>query len=246
VVPLTYALLILLLPRLGSISDPSGERRLAYGASIAGVPYLFHGFSYATFGHLSQATLPFVVASIAFSAYLFKIGRHCLSLGVLLGLTGLVLACWLPREPIVEYLRARDRFAPIEIQNSRFLLPRADVQLMRAAQVAFDGCGARDGSFLAPPDFPAVYAFLRARSPFWEVYFILFRLPRSEESETRHIDALIQNRTALIMLTPADERGMRVVYPRLLDYILTHYQRINTAAPNEDFQLYHIPQACGP
>jgi len=243
--PLTYVLLLLLLPRLGPISDESGERRLALGASIAGVPYLFHGFSYATFGHLSQATLPFVVASIAFSAYLFKIGKRPLSLGVLLCLTGLVLACWLPREPVVEYLRARDRFEPIEIENTRFLLPEADAELMRATRVAFDSCGARDGSFLASPDYPSLYAFLKTRSPFWEIYFILFRLPRSDESQTRHIDTLIQNRTALILLTPADEKGMRVVYPRLLDYILTHYQPMNTAAANSDFHFYYMPQWCG-
>jgi hypothetical protein len=243
--PLTYALLLLLLPRLGNISDQSGERRLACGASIAGIPYLLHGFSHATFGHLSQATLPFVVASIAFSAYLFKTGKRYLSLSVALGLTGLVLACWLPREPIVEYLRARDLFQPIRIESRPFLLPGADVQVMRAAQVAFDGCGARDGSFLASPDYPALYAFLETRSPFWEVYFILFRLPRSEESQTRHIDALIQNRTAVILLTPSDEKAMRVVYPRLLDYILTHYQPMNTPAVSGDFQIYYMPEWCG-
>lgn len=243
--PATYGLLLFLLPRWGQGFDQSGERRLACGASIAGIPYLFHAFSYANFGHLAQASLPFVVASAALSAYLAKIGKLGLSLCVLLSLTGLVLACWLPREPALEYLRKRAGYKPIEIQNTKFELLSEDAELLLASQNAFQRCGSRDGSFLASPTYPSPYAFLRTRSPFWEVYFIFLRLPRSEESQAKHIEALVQNQTSVILLNQADEQGMGVVYPRLLEYISTHYQPMKPAFPIGDFKLYYQPQSCG-
>jgi hypothetical protein len=103
--PVTYVLSLLLLPSF----DHSGECRLAYGASIVGFRIFFHVLTNPHFPHLAQASLPFVVASAALSAYLCKIGMLRLSLFVMAGLTGLVLACWLPVEPAIAYFRNRDR-----------------------------------------------------------------------------------------------------------------------------------------
>ena len=242
--PVTYILCLFLFPRPKAQVDGEDERWLVYGASIAGLPYLFHAFSYAAFGHLAQASLPFIVASVAISGYLFKKGRRGLSLGVMAGLVGLVLACWVPREPAVEYFRARDHFEPIEIQNTKFLLPRGDAELLLTAQLAFERCGAQDGTFLASPNYPTLYAYLRTRSPFWEVYFILLRVPRNEGSQTKHIEALIQNRTSLLLLGRDDEKAMEIVYPRLIDYIRTHYQKMNIAS-NLGYDMYYLPQSCG-
>lgn len=245
VVPAAYAVLVLLMrPRVIQPAFPSNESMLAYGASIAGIPYLFHAFSYASFGHLAQASMPFIVASVAVSAYLSKTVNRWSAVLVMLSVTALVLACWIPREPALEYFRARDRFKPIEIQGTQFELLKEDVDVLSTSQDAFRDCGAKAGSFLASPNYPSSYAFLRTRSPFWEVYFIFLRLPRSEEAQANHIESLIRNQTTLIQLNNGDKRGMRVVYPKLLDYILSHYQLVKTATPLEGFEMYYMPQLC--
>jgi hypothetical protein len=38
---------------------------------------------------------------------------------------------------------------------------------------------------------------------------------------------------------------MRVLYPKLLDYILQHYRPMKTAVPLDAFEMYYMPQSCG-
>jgi len=245
VVPATYALLLFLMrPKSVEPAFPSAEVSLAYGASLAGIPYLLHAFSHAAFSHLAQASLPFIVASVAFSAYLFKSAKRWSAGFVLLSVAGLILVCWVPREPAIEYFRARDKYEPIEIQGARFELIKEDADVLRSAQNAFRECGAKQGTFLASPNYPSSYAFLRTRSPFWEVYFIFLRLPRSEQAQANHIESLIRNQTSLIQLNTGDKSGMGVVYPKLLDYILNHYQPLKTTEPLDGFEMYFMPQSC--
>ena len=106
-----------------------------------------------------------------------------------------------------------------------------DVDLLLASKEASVHCRGGDGSLLSSPTYPTVYAFLRTRSPFWEVYFILLRLPRNEDSQTKHIEGLQQNRTSVIELDPSDEGGIKVLYPRLYDYIHENYVPMQSQVP---------------
>ena len=245
-VPFTYALIVWNALR----SWFRGAQALAVGASLAGIPYLHHAFYHADFFHIAQGVMPFVLALGAFSWHLFETGRRPWGLACFSGLALLVLGCWLPIEPVVGHLRTKAR-APqsveqITMDGKDFEVPAAQASIMRAVDVAFRNCGARDGGFLELPFYPGLYAFLRTRAPFWETYYFW---PRDEALQDKHIQALIENRTSLILINPDasfdGQDWLRIgrTYPKLVSFIHTHYERVQAPLP-QGFELYWLPQTC--
>jgi hypothetical protein len=107
VVPLTYGFLIL--AWLKSKQRFEGAYRMTCGASIAGLPYLHHAFSRADVFHIAQGVVPFLLATGAFAQHLWNAGRRRWSLALFLAVFALILACWLPYEPVVAGLRLPSR-----------------------------------------------------------------------------------------------------------------------------------------
>jgi hypothetical protein len=135
----------------------------------------------------------------------------------------------------------------IEISGKTFEVPASQAQVMRAARAAFQNCRCADGNFLAVPHYPGMYAFLKTRAPFWEVYYLF---PRNDEFQARHIEAIIKNGTSLVLINPSasvdgsDRLRIDKTYPQLLDYIQTHFQRSETVTLPEGFELYYLPEKC--
>ena len=245
-VPLTYPLTVWNAWR----TQLRGAQALAVGASLAGIPYLHHAFYHADFFHIAQGVVPFVVALGAFSWHLFEIGRRFWALVCFTALTFLVLGCWLPIEPAVQHWRTKAR-APQAVEEIRmdgrdFEVPVQQASVMHTVDATFRTCGGRDGGFLEAPFYPGLYAFLRTRAPFWETYYFW---PRDEALQEKHIQALIQNRTSLVLINPDasfdGQDWLRIgrTYPRLVRFIQTHYERVQGAlAPG--FELYWLPEEC--
>lgn len=248
VVPITYGLLIF--GWLKSKGNWDRALQLACAASVAGLPYLHHAFSRADFPHIAQGVVPFAVAAGAVSEHLWKMRRPRPAVACLAGLTVLVLACWLPREPLIEYLRVKahhpEMVEQIDVAGRKFEVAASEADVLRAVQSAFMGCGSGDGSFLAMPYYPGLYAFLNTRAPFWELYY--FYRP-SDEFERAHIDALTKNATALVLLNQeaaidgVDSLKIGQTNPQLLEYVLTHFQPSGAKLP-KGFELYYQPGKC--
>jgi hypothetical protein len=245
-VPITYALLVW----YGSRTHASRPLTLAIGASLAGIPYLHHAFYHADFFHIAQGVVPFVIAGGASSYHLWAQSGRRWSLACFSVLVLLVLACWLPMEPLVQHLRAKAN-APknvdrITIDGRDFEVPAPQAQVMRAVDAAFHSCGATDGSFLEAPYYPGLYAFLKTRAPSWDVYYLW---PRSDDVQKKEIEALIQNRTALVLLNrDASFDGQEWLKigntnPKLVAYISAEYTHTRTKLP-QGFELDARPQSC--
>jgi hypothetical protein len=248
VVPITYGLLVL--GWLKSKGNWDRALQLACAASVAGLPYLHHAFSRADFPHIAQGVVPFALAIGAVSQHLWKVQKPRLALACLAGLTVLVLACWLPREPLIEYLRVKTRHPEmveqIGIAGRKFEVATSEADVMRVVRTAFVRCGAVEGSFLAMPYYPGLYAFLNTRAPFWELFY--FYRP-SDEFERAHIEALEKNATALVLLNQdatidgTDTLKIGQTNPQLAQYILDNFQPSGTKLP-KGFELYYLPGKC--
>ena len=247
-VPVTYAFLLWRAVR--SRAELDGAEWLSVAASAAGVGFLVHAFYTADFFHIAQGVVPFVIAAGAFSAHLWRTATRRWSVIVFCGLVFLVVACWLPMEPLVQHLRTK-RQAPesveqIRIDGKLFEVAAAQAELMKTVEAAFRQCAPRDGGFMAAPYYPGLYAFLNTRAPFWDTYYLW---PRSNQLQQAHIGALQQNRTALILLNPESAMNGRAnlelvrTNPRLVAYITAHYQRADTKLP-DGFELLYSPQEC--
>ena len=99
---------------------------------------------------------------------------------------------------------------------------------------------------MTAPYYPGLYSFLNTRAPFWDTYYLW---PRSDQVQQAHIDALQQNRTALILLNPESAMNGREslelvrTNPTLVKYITGHYPRADAKLP-DGFELFYSPQEC--
>jgi hypothetical protein len=247
-VPFTYAASLWQAVRRNAPLDPA--QWLAAAASAAGFGFLLHAFYTADFFHIAEGVAPFVVAGGALSAHLWRSGERRWALTVFCGMAFLVIASWLPMEPLVQHLRSKAR-APaslqqISISGKTFEVPAEQAEIMNKVATAFRNCGLHDGGFLAAPYYPGLYAFLNTRAPLWDTYFLW---PRNQQAQQEDIDALQRNRTAVILLNSQfalngrESLELTQTNPILVAYIETHYQRSAIKLP-DGFELYFSPQQC--
>ncbi|MGH9515863.1 MAG: hypothetical protein ACRD3P_09335 [Terriglobales bacterium] len=247
-VPFTYAAsLWRVLRRNASVESTEW---LAAAASAAGAGFLVHAFYTADFFHIAEGVVPFVIAAGALSAHLWRDSRRW-SLTLFWGMAFLVIASWLPMEPLVQHLRhqADDPASEqqININGKRFEVPAEQAEIMNAVAAAFRDCGQHDGGFLAAPFYPGLYAFLHTRAPTWDTYFLW---PRSDQLQQAEIEALQRNRTSLILLNPQfalngrERLELVKTNPKLVEYSKSAYQRSALRLP-DGFELYYSPQCCG-
>jgi hypothetical protein len=247
-VPLTYASSLWRAVRRKGQLDSA--ERLAAAASAAGVGFLVHAFYTADFYHIAEGVVPFLIAAGALSVHLSHSGERRWSLTVFCGMALLLIASWLPMEPLVQHLRT-EAHAPASVQqisiNGRsFEVAAEQAGVMKTVATAFHNCGPHDGGFMAAPYYPGLYAFLNTRAPSWDTYYLW---SRSDLVQQEDIDALQQNRTALILLNPENALNAREslelvrTTPKLVEYIKSHYQRAAVQLP-DGFELYYSPQEC--
>jgi hypothetical protein len=226
-----------------------GAQTAAVGASVAGIPFIFHAFYRGDFTHLAQGLVPFALAVGAASYYLWTLGRRRWSAACLLPMMALVLASWLPEEPLVQHLRAKasapQSVARVNIDGRDFEVPAEQAEVMNTVASAFHNCGSVDGSFLAVPFYPGMYPFLRTRAPSWDIYYTW---PRGDEIQQREINDLIQNHTSLVLLNRTasfDGDTMRIdrTNPKLLLYLDAHYRPTSTKLP-PGYELDALPGSC--
>ncbi|MCP1646294.1 hypothetical protein J2T41_005949 [Pseudomonas citronellolis] len=251
-IPLTYISgFVLFLWRGRREQGKSKPVTLLLGAAcIAGLPYLQQGFDRADFGHIAQATLPFILAFVALAYYGDGFSRTRVIARCLFAFSvALVLACWLPSEPGVRFLRMRlanaDSVSQITIGNRKFEVERPTVEVLSALRSVVEKCAVAPDEFMAAPHFPGVYAFLGARAPFWEMYYLY---SRPADFQRRHIAAIA--RTRLILLAPEatvdglERLKLKSTYGLLLEYIEQHYREVQIPGVIGGAKIYLLPGAC--
>jgi hypothetical protein len=245
-VPFTYAASLWRVLRRNVHADAT--EWLAAAASAAGFGFLVHAFYTADFFHIAEGLVPFVIAAGALSAHLWR-DRTRWSLTLFFGMAFLVVASWLPMEPLVQHLKGQGDGGEqqIAIDGKRFAVPAEQAEIMNAVAAAFHDCGEHDGGFLAAPYYPGLYAFLHTRAPTWDTYFLW---PRSDQLQQEETEALQKNRTSLILLNPQfalnGRESLELVKtnPKLMEYIKSAYQPSAVRLP-DGFELYYSPQYCG-
>jgi hypothetical protein len=247
-VPVTYAFLLWRAVR--SSTGLGSAEWLSVAASAAGAGFLVHAFYTADFFHIAQGVVPFVIAAAAYSAHLWRTRSRRWSLAVFGGMAFVVIASWLPMEPLVQHLRTHGR-APASLQQislggKTFEVPAAQAELMKTVATAFKNCGPHDGGFFAAPYYPGLYAFLNTRAPAWDTYFLW---PRSDEIQQKEISDMQRYNTALVLLNAESaingRESLELVRtnPELVEYVEKHYQHSNLKLPG-DFKLYYSPREC--
>ena len=247
-VPLTYAVAIG--RALRSRAKLNVVEWLSVAASAAGSGFLLHAFYTADVFHIAEGVVPFLVAAGALSVYCWGKRMRGWSVALFCGMTFLVLASWLPMEPLVQCLRARrnepGEFTHLRIDGRGYLVPYLSAAIMQAAATAFHNCGGRDGGFFAAPYYPGLYAFLNTRAPSWDTYYLW---PRSDQIQQAEIDDLQRNHTSLFLLNPTfaingrESLEFARTNPKLLGYIKSHYQRAQVELP-DGFEFHYSPQEC--
>ena len=247
-VPLTYALVIG--RGLRSRAKLHNAEWLSVAASAAGVGFLVHAFYTADFFHIAEGVVPFVIAAGALSLHWWGSRMRWRSAILFGGMAFLVLASWLPMEPLVQCLRARrdtpGKFVHLRIDGRGYLVPSMSAAIMQAVATAFHNCGGRDGGFLAAPYYPGLYAFLNTRAPSWDTYYLW---PRSDQIQQAEIDELQRHRTSLFLLNPTfaingrESLEFARTNPKLLGYIESHYQQAEPELP-DGFKFYYSLE-CG-
>jgi len=247
-VPVTYAFAFWRAVR--SRAELDGADWLSVAASATGAGFLLHAFYTADFFHIAQGVVPFVIAAGALSVHLWRAGARRWSLTIFFGTAFLVIASWLPMEPLVQHLKTRAHdpgsVQPISIDGKSFEVPAEQAAIMQTVATAFRDCGPHDGGFLAAPYYPGLYAFLNTRSPSWDTYYLW---PRSDQIQQQEIDSLRQSRTGLILLDLKSaingRESLELVRtnPKVVAYITTHYQPSDIKLP-DGFELYFSPQEC--
>ena len=247
-VPLTYA--VVLWRAVRSKIEIDNAEWLSVAASATGVGFLIHAFYTSDFFHIAQGIVPFVVAAGALSSHLWRKVTRRWSLIVFCGSILLVLASWLPMEPLVQHLRTRGgvpgRVVRISIDGKFFEVPASQAELMNAIESAFRNCGPRDGGFMVAPYYPGLYAFLNTRAPLWDTYFLW---PRPDQEQQSYIESLQRNRTGLVLLNSESaingRENLELIHtnPKLAAYVRTHYQTIDVKLPG-GFRLYYSPEEC--
>ncbi|MFS2123606.1 hypothetical protein [Pseudomonas sp. Pseusp97] len=250
-VPALYVTGGLLLPANGSVIARHVPERLLLGAaSIAGLPYLHQAFDRADFGHIAQSILPVVpVMFVLFHLSLRQPGWRRLAPVLSVGGAVVVLLAWIPSEPIVQMLRAQkanlQSVQPLSMGNKTFLLYRSQADFLETVRTIAAKCSLKDGEFMAAPSFPGLYAFLRLKAPFWEMYYLYERAP---EFQRKHIAAI--GNTQLILLAPENtvdylERlKLANTYGLLLTHIREHYQELSIPTLPAGTVLFAKPGSC--
>lgn len=247
-VPLTYA--AVLWRSVRTRAALCGAEWLSVAASAAGAGFLVHAFYTADFFHIAQGVVPFAVAAPALSLQLWRKGARPWSLTISCVTLFLVLASWLPMEPLVQHLRIKAR-AParveqISIDGKGFEVPAEQAEIMHVVSAAFLDCTPHDGGVLVAPYYPGMYAFLNTRAPSWDTYYLW---PRSDQIQQAEIEELQQNHTSLILLNlQAAINGLENLAlvrtnPKLVEYIQSQYRRSEVQLP-QGFELYYSPQGC--
>jgi hypothetical protein len=245
-VPVTYVFIVW----NGIRKRTQGEQILALGASLAGIPYLHHAFHQADFPHIAQGVVPFVVAAGVSSYFLWVHERRRWSVASSAASCCLLLTSWLPMEPLVQHLRSRARapqsLAKIDLGGRQFEVAVRQAEVMQVVQNIVRSCGSVGGSFFEAPYYPGMYAFLRTPSPTWDTDFFW---PRNDRIQQQEIDALIQNRTSLLLINRDamfdghEWLKIDATNPRLAQYLFSTYQRASTKLPG-GFELDVLPGSC--
>ena len=117
---------------------------------------------------------------------------------------------------------------------------------MRIVETAFRACGGGEGSFFEAPYYAGFYAFLRTRAPSWDTEFFWRRTDQVQQQE---IDALIQNRTSLLLINRDamfdghEWLKIAATNPKLAHYLSRTYQRASTKLPS-GLELDVLPGSC--
>ncbi|KDR37484.1 hypothetical protein [Caballeronia grimmiae] len=217
---------------------------LLAASSLAGISYLQQAFDRADFGHIAQATLPVFPAVFALASYCGANAKARLIASVFAAVFCLVcLGAWLPNEPVVAFSRlsARDPNAVAwePISGKRFAVPRYEADVLRAVRATVDSCGIGKGEFWTAPHFPGIYAYLDAKAPFWELYYLY---PRPPEFQRRHIAAMTNTR--LILFAPEatvdglERLKLHNTYPLLMKDITRHYSELNVPGLPQGMKMF--------
>lgn len=215
----------------------------ALAAAIAGLPWLHHAFDRADFGHVTQGAMPVAIAAAALvGLWLRRRSAPAIAGAVALSLatTLAVFAVWWPLQPRVAHAAHPEAYATLRDGDTTFEVPAAFTTLVDAARASLAHCAPRDGVLLVAPHSPGLYAWLRLRAPYWELYYLH---KRSADTQHAHIAALARAHTAVAIVDPAatfDERDdlrLHSTYPLLLDHLRTHYQRARVDGTRETWLL---------
>lgn len=223
---------------------------LIAASSTAGVAYLHQAFDRADFGHIAQATLPVFPAVFALGYYHWSVLEHKVRSGFIVGVScAVLLASWLPSEPVIRYSRMQSdqpgRVIEISIGGREFLVEKNQADLLMAVERAMDVCDVGPNEFLAAPHFPGVYAYLNAKAPFWEMYYLY---PRSKKFQEAHLEAIANTR--LMLLAPEatvdglERLKLKNTYPLLMKHINRHYQLLESGELSYGARLYVPLGAC--
>lgn len=217
---------------------------LVAASCTAGVAYLHQAFDRADFGHIAQATLPVFPAVFALGHYHWSVLGQKVRSGLIVGVSSVVLlASWLPSEPVIRYSRMQsdhpDSVAAIFIAGKEFLVEKYQADLLVAVERAIDVCDVGPKEFFAAPHFPGIYAYLNAKAPFWEMYYLY---PRPEKFQEKHIEAI--GNTRLMLLAPEatvdglERLKLTNTYPLLMEYINRHYEVLESDVLPSGARLY--------
>jgi len=213
-----------------------------FAASVyTSIPYLNVAFSRADISHLAQAVYPCLIGLLV---YRWRGSARNVARWLRLPLL-LIVTLWIVLPLHASYLKwTQAGWRQVEVGRDEIWVDAATATLVGEIKATAAEHVPSDGTVLAAPVWPGVYALLEVRSPVWEIYPIL---PRNNVFQDQEITRLQKASPGLVLiydiaLDGRDQLRYASTHPRIWQYINAHYHRV--AAPNQEPPLLvYLPGA---
>jgi len=180
------------------------------------------------FAHLAQAIHPVLLCVIGLIALCIENGKRWLAASISIALIAFTTATAMYATPLADYRRLLPtERATMQIDGQAFYVTASQKQLLTKLQPEVALSVKPGESFAAAPLFPFAYAFMHARSPWWDIYHLF---TRDSAWQQRMIQALSDQHVSLIMLSTdvavdgREELKFPNSNPLVWRYIQIHYE----------------------
>lgn len=230
--------LLMALPVFGLIGTgystwgAAGRKRrvdpLLLAAFLLAIPYSHHAFARASLGHLAQAIYPMLIGGFVLMVRLPR-PKALLAATVACSMS---LFLMLPTEPLYQRWTSPRPWVDMQVGPDRLSLPPWNAGMIGLLMNLVGKYAPGGQPFMVQPYMPGAYAIFDRRAPVWDTFAFF---PADDEVQSAELRRMAAARPVFVLIEEQALDGdpglsYRNTYPKVYDYVLQHYRRIEDAS----------------